>query len=125
MPVQYEIDVQNQIVKTSFQGVITYRDVADLANQLARDPAFDADFSELATFEQGSDLRLQLSDFQQLSRMDPFSRRARRAYVVQNRGALYGVTRIYQTFRDSPNVQIFHDLEQALCWLTPQEKRAC
>jgi len=124
MPVQYEIDVQNRIVRTTFQGVITYRDIADLAGRLLADRTFNSEFSELGTFQDGTDLRLQLSDFQQLSRVDPFSPNARRAFVVHSRGALYGVTRIYQTFRDSPNVQIFNKTEDALFWLTSRERRA-
>ena len=123
MPAHYVVDVQNRLVRTTFEGPITYQDVADFSSRLAADPAFAPDFSELSTFEEGSDLQLQLSDFRQLSRVDPFSAHARRAYVVRSRGALYGVTRIYQTFRDTPNVRIFDTLDEAMAWLNVRERR--
>jgi hypothetical protein len=125
MPAQYVIDVSNRIVRTTFHGLVTYQQVADLAATLANDGTFDPDFSELIVFESGADIQLQFSHFQQLSRVDPFSKNALRALVVPSRGVLYGVARIYQTFRDSSNVSIFESEEAAMFWLSARERRAC
>jgi len=125
MPAQYVIDVNGRIVKTTFKGVVTYQQVADLAAALARDEGFDPEFSELLMFEPGTDVQLQFSDFQHLSRLDPFSKSALRALVVPSRGVLYGVARMYQTFRDSSNVCIFESTEAALFWLSTRDRRAC
>ena len=124
MPARYVIDVNRRIVRTSFHGVVTYQQVADLAAALASDDTFDPDSSELILFEPGADVQLQFSDFQQLSRVDPFSRNALRALVVPSRGVLYGVARIYQSFRDTSNVCIFESEEAALFWLSARERRA-
>lgn len=124
MPARYVIDVENRVVWATFHGVITYADAAEMAAALAKDSRFDPDFSELADFEEGTDLQLQFHDFRDLSRMDPFSISAKRAFVARSR-ALYGVLRIYQIMReDSPNVRLFDTLDEAVRWLRVEKLRA-
>ena len=124
MPIRYEIDKQNRIVQTTFSGSVTYRIVADHALRLGEDHAFDPAFSEIIIFEDVSQIRLNYEDFEALLKVDPFSRSSRRAFVIPERGAVYGVTRIYQAARrDSPSVRIFETLAQALLWLTSEVSR--
>lgn len=131
MPGHYSIDVKKKIVRTTFRGVVTTRDIADLASSLARDPQFEPNFSELATFKGSCDLQLSFLDFQYLSRLDPFSRTSKRALVASARSALYGILRMFQISRNEvPNIKILENSENALKWLmgerqgvSPEEKQ--
>jgi hypothetical protein len=120
--VEYAIDVQKGIVKTNFRGVVTPREFRDLALSLAKDPAFESSFHELATFAEDCDLQLSFMDFQALSHLDPFSRSSRHALVITGRGALYGIARIFQTARDNnPNIRIVESSEDAFRWLAEMQ----
>lgn len=123
MPVTYAVDPELGVVRTTFQGIITYNDVADLSSSLARDPAFKPHFAELAVFEKDCDIKMHFTDFVTLSRLSPFSDNAKRALVARSL-AVYGTLRMYQMAKDdNANVQIFETLSEAVAWLELPEKR--
>jgi hypothetical protein len=121
MPAEYTIDSQHNIVRTNFHGVITPRDISNLASSLAKDPRFLPDYAELAVFETDCNLQLSFLDFRALSNVDPFSSTSKRALVVRSH-SLYGQARMFQTARDDDrNVRILDRVEDALNWLTERE----
>ncbi len=127
--IDYVIDVENRIVRTTFSGSVRWDDVAQHAARLRDDPAFVPEFSELIVFGPETEIRLQFFDFQALLGADPFSRTAKRAFVIGSRGAIYGSARVYQAARDnSTYVRIFDTLYEARLWLTDdqgQGARSC
>jgi hypothetical protein len=118
MPVRYELDVENRIVRTSFTGVVTENEAAEHAIHLRAEPAFQPNFSELADLSKAVEVRLGYPEFQHLEFIDPFSREAKRAFVTTPRSQAHGLTRMFQMMRHSPeNIKIFDDVESALAWV--------
>ena len=123
MSASYTIDTQTRVVRTTFDGLITFRDVAGLCAALASDIAFQPGFSELATFGQDCDLQLSFRDFHELSALDPFEKTSRRAFVVPFRRAVYGMVRMFQISRqEAPNVRIFDTVDEAWSWLMKSQE---
>jgi hypothetical protein len=124
MPVRYELDIESKIVRTIFTGIVTENEVAEHAAHLGKDPAFQPGFSELADLSKALEVRLGYPEFQHLEFIDPFSREAKRAFVTTPRSQAYGLTRMFQMMRHSPeNIQIFDTVESALAWLKPQKSQ--
>jgi hypothetical protein len=123
MPIQYAMDIDNHIVRTTFSGTVTYHEAADYATRLRGDLAFDPQFSELVTFGENPDIQLNYRDWQSLAKRDPFSSGSKRAFVVQSRSVLYsvlyGVIRMYEIVRnDTANIRIFETADEAMSWLS-------
>jgi hypothetical protein len=119
MAVHHEVDAGNRIVWTMFSGLVGHRDPDEHSLRLRNDLAFDASFSELVEFAEGSDVQLSYLDFQSQLRLDPFSKSSRRAFVVGSRSAVYGTVRMYQIMRnDATCVKIFATTSEAVLWLT-------
>lgn len=53
MAFEYVINPENRLVRTTFSGQVTRIDVANLAECLRREPAFDPEFSEIILFSEG------------------------------------------------------------------------
>jgi hypothetical protein len=125
VPGRYDIDANKRVVRTVFSGSVNQGTVAGHFVRLGLDPAFHPEFSEIIAFEDISDIHLNYMDFELLVQMDPFSRSAKRALVIPERGALYGVARIYQAARhDTLGVRIFDTEDDALLWVTSDMTRS-
>jgi len=125
MPVQYELDIQNHMVRTTLSGLITHREVADHSARLHCDPDFDPGFCELVAFQGNADIQLGLPELQDLLRLDPFSSTSRRAFVIGSRTEVLGFLRAYQNLRgDSPYVRVFQTADEAILWLSARARRA-
>ncbi|HEV2396865.1 MAG TPA: hypothetical protein VGS27_07990 [Candidatus Sulfotelmatobacter sp.] len=125
MPVEYIVDIENRIVRTTFSGTITSRELREMLSRLAIDPSFSSEFSELAVFDQNCSLQLSFLDFKASACIDPFTLKSKRALVVGQSRAHYGVARMFQTARnDSARIRIFEDLNTALSWLLDLEEQA-
>lgn len=119
MPTQYSIDVHDNIVRTTFTGTITAREVSEYSARLHSDPGFRPRFSELVIFEGNPDVHLSYLDWQSLSGCDPFLSTSKHAYVVHGRNAVYGAIRMCQCARnDTTNIRIFDAVDEALAWLS-------
>ena len=76
-------------------------------------------------FGEDPDIQLTYLDWQSLANTDPFLRSSKRAFVVQQRSAVLGAIRMYQTARsDAPNIRIFKAEDEARAWLSEPERRA-
>jgi len=119
LPAQYLIDPENHVVRTTFSGVVTRRDVADYAARLRDDPAFSPRFFELITFEANPDIQLSYLDWRSLTDRDPFSDGSKRAFVARAGSALYGMIRMFQSARSDPyNIRVFETTDEAILWLS-------
>ena len=124
MPAQYEIDIQNRMVRTTLSGLITHREVADHSARLHCDPDFDPGFSELVAFQGKADIQLGLPELRDLLRLDPFMSTSRRAFVIGSRTEVLGFLRTYQNLkRDSPYVRVFQTADEAMVWLSTRARR--
>jgi hypothetical protein len=83
---------------------------------LRRDPDFKDDFSEIADLTEMDDIDLQAEEMLRLAdSIDPFSARARRAFVVRTTSQRY-FARMHRTLHQS-DIQIFESIEEAQRWI--------
>ena len=118
MPARYSIDSSQHVVFTTLSEVVTLDDVVALIARLRDDPQFDSSYSELVDLSGTDEVRLGFTDFHHLATIDPFTKKAKRAFVVPQHGAVFGVTRMFQQIRrENPDIRIFSSREEALEWV--------
>lgn len=117
MAVYYEIDSDNELVRTKFTGLITPWDHTQHTLKLRGDPAFHPSFSELIVFDEQVQIRLSFLDFRLEG--DPFSPSSKRALVASpGRQLICGIARMFQLAKgEEPNVRIFPTETAAEGWL--------
>ncbi|MGA7926223.1 MAG: hypothetical protein WCA20_09515 [Candidatus Sulfotelmatobacter sp.] len=82
-----------------FDNEVTVQDVVQYLESLKVDPAFDPDFSELVDLTQVMSSQVDFRAAMMLAdEVDPFSRKARRAFAAP-RAATFGTVRMYQVVR--------------------------
>jgi hypothetical protein len=114
--IQFTVDAQKRLVTVHIVQKVTAADFERLGRDLGRHPDFKDDFSELADLTEMDDIDLQAEEMLKLAdRVDPFSGRARRAFVVRTRSQRY-LARMHKTLH-SANIQIFESIDEALRWL--------
>jgi hypothetical protein len=117
MSFSYTIDSANRVVYTSYMGTITMEVVRRYASSLSKDPAFDPNFADVCDLSEVSLMTLDLEDFARIAaEVDPFSREAKRAFVVRNDVAFVS-SELYRALRDSEKTQLFSSQAEARRWL--------
>jgi hypothetical protein len=120
MPIRYVIDKERRLVITTASGVLTFAEAKAHQDQLANDPDFSADFSQLLDATAVTAIELSTQEIQMLARRRFFSAASRRALVATN-PAVFGVGRMLQTYLDlakaQEQVSVFYDLDSARKWL--------
>jgi len=117
MAVQYVMDAQNHIVCSTFTGVLTSDDLRDHAVKLGKDPKFKSSFRELADLTTTADVNLGSMFVASSVSFDPFSQESKRAFVVPSHGPVLAWTRMMDSLRENPNIQVFTSMEEARKWL--------
>lgn len=122
MPVSYRIDAGRRAVEIAGTGRVTVREIEEMQQRLLADPAFHADFGELADFRAAIPVDLGTGQVGELIRNDPFSRSARHAYVVSP-GVMLGLGNAAMTFAgmQQVNARLFQDIDRAWHWLLTGE----
>ncbi|HUS18231.1 MAG TPA: hypothetical protein VMZ25_01150 [Terriglobales bacterium] len=124
MPATYSIDLEQQVVYTVFSGEVVEAEVRTMALRLGKDPNFQPDFSELLDLSAVTDFRISTEDLQGLSAVDPFSGRARRAFVSPG-DLLFGISRMYEGIRGSnAHIATFRTMGDARQWLDLDQRSA-
>ena len=114
---EHTVDPENRQVVVRFGKKVTVKDIEHYARQLRIDPEFQPDFSEIVDFTNVMELDLQASDFLRLAdKVDPFSRDAKRAFVVRDAVQSHAV-RLHKALRTDANIGIFRSMEAAECWI--------
>jgi len=117
MSIQYVVDAQNRIVITTFTGVLTGDDLRDHTVKIGKDPEFKPSFHELNDLTAATDVVLGSMMVAASASFDPFSKESKRAFLVPSRGPVLAWTRMLDSLRENPNIQIFTSAEEARKWL--------
>lgn len=121
MPWEYTIDVDARLVYSRAWGHLTDVDLLDHQHQLARDPLFDRDLSQLVDFLGVIDMAAVKTDtLMTLARQNLWGAHSRRAFVVVQAEA-FGLVRMFQVHREAADgtdqIRLFTTREEALAWL--------
>ena len=120
MPITYRIDKDLQVVFSQGEGVVTVQEMKVYFQTLGQDSGFTSTFSELADTSGITELDPTIPEWRNVADEDSvFGKESRRAIVIPDYPRLYGLVRMYQTFReDRPDkLQIFESVKEAREWL--------
>lgn len=114
---EYELNAAKRLVSVKFRRKLTVTDIAKYAALLRADPLFEPDFSEVVEIREVEELDLNADEFIRLAgEIDPFSERAKRAFVVSNEIQNHAA-RMHKILRTQRSISIFHSLEAARRWV--------
>ncbi len=118
MTLDSHIDPDRGVITTRVKGRTSAAEVLAHQEVLADDPAFDPDFHHLFDLTEAETLEISSEQIRSLASVSIFSPSSRRA-VVAPRDLLYGLSRMYEGFRDlaQDRLQIFRSRPEALAWL--------
>jgi len=124
MPLNYRLEKNRRLVLITGVGVIGPDEIVANREALLSDPDFDRSFDALVDFTQVHQTSLNSDALRTLSREPLFSRASRIAVVTTLPSAdmaLFGMARLYETYREVSNMgdqlRVFKTLEDARVWL--------
>ena len=122
MPISYRIDLQQRIVYTTANGVLTDGELLAHKHRLVRDPDFEAGMVELSDVR-GVD-RLAVTPegvrrFVEQDRVDAGRLGNYKLAIVASHDVAFGMARMYATLteKEASTVAVFRDMEEAKAWL--------
>jgi hypothetical protein len=126
MPVTYQIDAANGIIRTRCIGAVTLGEVLDHFRELARDPdcprRLDVllDLSEQTSLPESRELRIVAYEVSRVREQVEFGTCA----VVAYENALFGMLRMFQVFTEElfGETWIFRSLPEAEAWLAERRE---
>jgi len=111
------VDSEKRVVVVKFGKKVTVAVIRQYAENLLAHPLFRPSFSEIVDLSEVEELDLQADDFLRLADdVDPFSREARRAFVVCN-SVQHHAARMHKALR-SQEIEIFDSLQKAERWIS-------
>jgi hypothetical protein len=121
MPVLYDIDVPNGLIRTRCVGDVTLEEVLEHFKTLAQDPECPdhldvlLDLSEETSLPRSDELREVAWAIRKIQGRVQF----RACAVVTRTNALYGMLRVFQVFTEGlfGEFQVFRSAEEAGAWL--------
>jgi SpoIIAA-like len=124
MPVTYQIDTVNGIIRTKCMGDVTLDEVITHFEELARDPdcpdRLDVllDLSEETSIPKSRELQVVTCEIAQVRSRVQFGTCA----IVACRDALYGMLRVFEVFSEKlfREARVFRSLSEAEAWLAAQ-----
>jgi hypothetical protein len=124
MPVTYEIDRVQRIIRTKCAGKVTLAEVVDHFHQLEREPGITGrldvllDLTETVSSPSANELRVVVAEIGRIRERVPFGALA----IAANSDALYGMTRVFEVYAQDyfAASSVFRSLEQAEEWLLSQ-----
>ena len=125
VPASYQVDKDQRWVHTMLWGEVSLRHLLAILERGFKDPDVDPIFSEILDLTEVTQLNLSADDIRVLAQKSPFSFSSRRAFVVPDNDAVFGLVRMYEILREfqaETGIQIFRTLDEALCWVAPIDK---
>ncbi len=120
MPIRYRIDLKQEIVYTTADGVLTDAELAENQDNLRKDPDFHPSFNRLADYRAVESFELTGTDVRRLAGAKGITKSegSRRAFVVSSDLA-YGMARMFQILADDTpvTIEVFKDMTEARKWL--------
>lgn len=119
----WSVDPEKRLVIVRFGNRLTIDLIREYAQSLRTDPFFEPTFSEIVDLQGIKVLDLQPEDFLKLSdKVDPFSSRAKRAFVVGSSGQTHAA-RIHKILGTHRDIEIFHSIEAAQEWINTDSRK--
>ncbi len=114
----YFVDSLNRFVSVRFTERLTFGDIENYASALCADPRFDPAFSEIVDLREVREVALSTEELIALAdRVDPYSPRARRAFVAQS-PAQINAAQLHRILRpEAGNVRVFFSMDEAKQWI--------
>jgi hypothetical protein len=117
MPVSSFVDPHSRLVITLCVGEVMLAEGISSCSHIRNHPGFHPDFRQLVDLSMATNISLRFPDLYHLHQeCDPFSKQARRAIVAID-AVPFGLGRMYQLITNSPNLEVFRTLQEALEWL--------
>ena len=94
-------------------------DAVSNRENLAKDPDFDPDFSQIADFTQITRVELTAREIHELAQVGIFSPHSRRGFIMRS-AHIYGLGRMYEILREmegEKRIRAVHTLDEALAWV--------
>ena len=104
-------------------GEVSLVDILAILEKGLMDAEVDPSFAEIADFTEVTKLDLSGDDVRQIARKSVFSLSSRRAFVVPENSAIFGLVRMYEILREfqgETGIRIFSTLDEALNWVSPK-----
>lgn len=120
MAVSYRIDSDKRLVITTLTDTLSFAECSRHHGQLAADPDFQPDFSELMDGSGLTWVELNSTAIFDLSRTYPFGPRSRRAINCGESLKHFGLARMFQTLARGKHgdIQVFRSAEESVRWLS-------
>ncbi len=120
MPWRYTIDAERKLVASAAWGRMTLAELQAHQDQLANDPQFNPEFSQLVDATAITELNISLDDARKLMGRKLFSRTSRRAFI--GNGLSVTVAKHFMqayafVARGREQISIFHERDAAIRWL--------
>jgi hypothetical protein len=118
MPTSYFIDPVRRLVIISADGILLGAELLAEQKQLASEPLFQRDFSQLFDLTQVTEAHVSADEVRAMAAATAFGPTARRALIVSE-PLLYGLSRMFQLLLDDRGgtLRIFTDRNEAEEWL--------
>ena len=123
MPATYNVDKEQRWVHVMVWGEVSLADILAVMEKGLMDAEVDPSFAEIADFTEVTKLDLSGDDVRQIARKSVFSLTSRRAFVVPENSAIFGLVRMYEILREfqgETGIRIFSTLDEALNWVSPK-----
>jgi len=120
MPCRYIIDRKRRLVVSTAWGRVTFADMKTHQDQLASDPEFSPEFSQLVDARAVTTVSVSMSEAMAIVKRRFFSRTSRRAFVGSGLPMIpaHRLMQAYSQFTNRPErICLFHDRSAALKWL--------
>ena len=124
MSYRYEIDVEKALVLSFVSGVLTTDDMHSARRTMAADPRFSPDQSQFVDMSGVTGVEVDMTMIREFAAHSIHRPHTRIAVVVQRKD-VFGMLRMYETFRElagiDQRIRLFETAEAAMAWL---EERA-
>ena len=124
VPYFYKIDKEYRLVISAGAGVLTKGEILGLQDRLLADSEFDPSFAQLINLTQVTGVEGATADgVQEVTERSIFSLKSRRA-VIANSDLIYGLSRMFQIFRElkgDQGIRVFRSLEEGLDWIAGRD----
>jgi len=118
MPVDYEINKQDDVVLTYPSGLVTTHEVRVFRAALKADPAFRSNMKQLVDARGVERFELTSDEIAELTLTDPFTRDALRTFVAPN-DEVFGLVRMYELYANLPPecFKVVRSVGEAYAWI--------
>ncbi len=122
MPIQYRIDVATGVLHVTAEGRVSDAELRDFATRAAGDPELRSGIHELIDLRSADLAEISSGLIPEVASVFGAHDRGRteaRIAIVASDDAAYGLSRMYQAYRDDApfELRVFRDLEDARAWL--------